>query len=243
MPTKVFLAKGEKRQLVFWTDQDYSQTTTESDSQPDSEDPFLEFVNSNKQSDEESPITQVPEIEIFTTQREDLAVGGMDTTLEQGETSEDITTEVSVGETTTVLLDSTTVELLPQETHDSQITTESMEEDIPKETEEIEITTEFMKELQQITELQEMTTLLVEEMSTVTEAIEPVSLVTERTIVTEFITETADTTLAKVDEMLDEETTTMRGDDEEDGSGAGETTNTKIIQRTAGIHTLFTKIE
>ena len=23
VPTKVFLSKGEKRQLVFWTDQDY----------------------------------------------------------------------------------------------------------------------------------------------------------------------------------------------------------------------------
>ena len=28
MPSKVYLAKGEKRQLVFWTDQDYSQAVT-----------------------------------------------------------------------------------------------------------------------------------------------------------------------------------------------------------------------
>ena len=27
VPTKVFLSKGEKRQLVFWTDQDYRYST------------------------------------------------------------------------------------------------------------------------------------------------------------------------------------------------------------------------
>ena len=60
MPTKVFLAKGEKRQFVFWTDQDYSQTTTtqSSTSPDDSEDPFLEFINNNK------PTTAENEIEI-----------------------------------------------------------------------------------------------------------------------------------------------------------------------------------
>merc|ERR1719410_886913 len=58
VPTKVFLAKGEKRQFVFWTDQDYSQTTTtqSSTSPDDSEDPFLEFINNNKPTNAENEI-------------------------------------------------------------------------------------------------------------------------------------------------------------------------------------------
>jgi hypothetical protein len=62
VPTKVFLSKGEKRQLVFWTDQDYSMavapvessqaTTTENSTLPAVEaseeeevDTFLQAVN------------------------------------------------------------------------------------------------------------------------------------------------------------------------------------------------------
>ena len=54
VPSKVFLPKGEKRQLVFWTDQDYSQLTTttlSSTSSTSTEEPvddFLQVVNGNK---------------------------------------------------------------------------------------------------------------------------------------------------------------------------------------------------
>ena len=54
VPSKVFLPKGEKRQLVFWTDQDYSQLTTTtlaSTSSTSTEEPvddFLQVVNGNK---------------------------------------------------------------------------------------------------------------------------------------------------------------------------------------------------
>ena len=56
VPSKIFLPKGEKRQLVFWTDQDYTQVTTVSSvtsSSPTSQEPvddFLEAVNGNKPS-------------------------------------------------------------------------------------------------------------------------------------------------------------------------------------------------
>ena len=54
VPSKVFLPKGEKRQLVFWTDQDYSQLTTttlsstSSTSTQEPVDDFLQVVNGNK---------------------------------------------------------------------------------------------------------------------------------------------------------------------------------------------------
>ena len=55
VPSKVYLSKGEKRQLVFWTDQDYSkvvltsqapvtETTTSTSEQPEI-DSFLQAVN------------------------------------------------------------------------------------------------------------------------------------------------------------------------------------------------------
>ena len=55
VPSKIFLPKGEKRQLVFWTDQDYTQITTTtvssistSETSQDPVDDFLEVVNGNK---------------------------------------------------------------------------------------------------------------------------------------------------------------------------------------------------
>ena len=54
VPSKIFLPKGEKRQLVFWTDQDYTQLTTTTASSVSSStsqepvDDFLLVVNGNK---------------------------------------------------------------------------------------------------------------------------------------------------------------------------------------------------
>ena len=55
MPSKIFLPKGEKRQLVFWTDQDYTQLSTvssviTSSTSQEPVDDFLEVVNGNKPS-------------------------------------------------------------------------------------------------------------------------------------------------------------------------------------------------
>ena len=223
---------------MFWTDQDYSQqvTTLPPITPPEDQDPFLEFVNSNKQNNEDLPeagdeiptstikIT-VPE-EIPTTAGTTIDDGLKPTTIQEDDTSMDITTEVPREDTTTTeSVESTTVEELPQEEpQDTQVTKDE------EEAGNIGMTTETAEEFAETTKLAEMTTVSVVEVESTTLATEELTTETEQTEDTMFmLAET--TTVLQVSEMFEEETTTRKEDTDEDesGSGAEDTINSKIV--------------
>ena len=241
VPSKVFLSKGEKRQVVFWTDQDYSQqvTTLPPISPPEDQDPFLEFVNSNKQNNEDLPETEdeiptstikitVPEEipEIPTTAGTTVDDGLKPTTPQEDDTTMDITTEVPREDTTTTeSVEITTVEEQPQEEPQGTQVTKDEEE-----AGNIGMTTEIAEEFTETTKLPEMTTVSVVEVESTTLATEELTTETEQTEDTMFmVAET--TTVLQVSEMFEEETTTRKEDTDEGESGSGveDTINSKIV--------------
>ena len=159
MPTKVFLSKGEKRQFVFWTDQDYSQTTTTQSSSPpsDSEDPFLEFINNKKPTNEESPAAQddittvnfpSAEDETTTVINDEVEVGTGTPEAEATITTTTATTSSTILEDTTAgntgVPTTETVEEIPEETMESE-TEENAEPNLPTDLPTISLTTEVVQ--------------------------------------------------------------------------------------------------
>ena len=101
MPQEITLKRGERQQLVFWTDQTYSElpeTTTK--------DYFLELVNANNQDQVEA--TQLPFIQDYDTTEDDFDIEEMLTT-QTSQIDADETTEASNNDAMIDEYDETTV--------------------------------------------------------------------------------------------------------------------------------------